>query len=537
MFSNGQQIGPYSLVKLIGRGGFGEVWLAERRAKFVTTKVAIKLPLEEQAETDAIKNEAVLLEQASGHPNVLPIIEADEYDGQIVIVSEYAPDGSLDDLLKRDQTLTIKRAVDLAIGILCGLECLHSKEILHRDLKPGNILLQGNTPRLTDFGISRVMRSTISIGDLNGTPAYMAPEVFDRKRSEQTDVWSVGVILYEMLHGDLPFRRGSLTELFASILQDEPNKISEHVPPELADIILKALEKAPNLRYHSAKEMHGDLSAFSIKTSQQDLESTLSEEVVAATLQAAGITPNALTPITEDSSTEVTERIGDKPPQTGEIAKNFRLRPRYLTAVSAIVLVLILGGSYYLSKTIWTDELDPAGKKKDGPITVATPLSLDMYGITVGTTLDEVLKKRGDPIHGLTLAGPSPTMTWVYQDNTYVINEREKCGLKVFRVTEIKPTATTPATVVFPEPRPTPINDNKRSHTVDRAKIGSISVVIGQDPALFADSFEPYRLMTVGDCAKEACTYILHVNGKTYHVTCSHDSYGKYTVSTIKVLN
>ncbi len=98
MFNSGKQIGSYTLIKRLGRGGFGEVWLAERKSKFVTTKVAVKLPLEEQVDTEAIKSEAVLWEQASGHPNVLPIIDADEYDGQVVIVSEYAPDGSLDDL-------------------------------------------------------------------------------------------------------------------------------------------------------------------------------------------------------------------------------------------------------------------------------------------------------------------------------------------------------------------------------------------------------------------------------------------------------
>src|SRR5688572_2555443 len=160
MFHAGQAIGPYALIKRIGRGGFGEVWLAERRAKFVTTKVAIKLPLEDQINTDAIKNEAVLWEQASGHPNVLPIIEADEYNGQVAIVSEYAPDGSLDEFLKRERILPIRNVGEIAIGILNGLEFLHSKRIIHRDLKPANVLLQGNTPRLTDFGISRVMRST-----------------------------------------------------------------------------------------------------------------------------------------------------------------------------------------------------------------------------------------------------------------------------------------------------------------------------------------------------------------------------------------
>src|SRR5215210_1803023 len=109
MFQAGQQIGIYTLVGRIGRGGFGEVWLAERRAKSVTTKVAVKLPLDDQVDPEAIKQEAELWERASGHPNVLPIIDADEYDGQIVIVSEYAPDGSLDEWLKQNGQMTVEK--------------------------------------------------------------------------------------------------------------------------------------------------------------------------------------------------------------------------------------------------------------------------------------------------------------------------------------------------------------------------------------------------------------------------------------------
>src|SRR5215210_1319813 len=118
MFHAGQQVGPYTLINRIGRGGFGEVWLAERRAKFVTTKVAVKLPLDEQVDHEAIKQEATFWSQASGHPNILPIIDADEYDGQVVIVSEYAPDGSLEDLLKKNGgSLPMKQAIEMAIGI------------------------------------------------------------------------------------------------------------------------------------------------------------------------------------------------------------------------------------------------------------------------------------------------------------------------------------------------------------------------------------------------------------------------------------
>ena len=205
MFHEGKQIGNYTLIRKLGRGGFGEVWLAERRAKFVTTKVAVKLPLDEQVDHEAIEQEAQLWEQASGHPNVLPIIEADEYDGQIVIVSEYAPDGSLEELLKLHGKLEIKQAVEMTVGILNGLEFLHSRNIIHRDLKPANILLQGTTPRLADFGISRAMRTTMASQSqhISGTFAYMSPEALDGRRSVQTDIWSVGVNLYQFLTGTL----------------------------------------------------------------------------------------------------------------------------------------------------------------------------------------------------------------------------------------------------------------------------------------------------------------------------------------------
>src|ERR1043165_1695306 len=115
MFREGLQIGLYTLIRKLGRGGFGEVWLAEKRTKFVTTKVAVKLPLDDQIDHVAIKQEATLWEKASGHPNILPIIDADEYDGQVVIVSEYAPDGSLAQWLDRNGSMPVKKALETTI--------------------------------------------------------------------------------------------------------------------------------------------------------------------------------------------------------------------------------------------------------------------------------------------------------------------------------------------------------------------------------------------------------------------------------------
>lgn len=120
--------------------------------------MAIKIPLDEEISIETIKNEADVWVRASGHPNVLPIIEADIYGDHVVIASEYAPDGSLDAYLKNNgKAQSVEAAVEIVSGILAGLEHLHSRSIIHRDLKPANILFQGTTPRLADFGISRVL--------------------------------------------------------------------------------------------------------------------------------------------------------------------------------------------------------------------------------------------------------------------------------------------------------------------------------------------------------------------------------------------
>ncbi len=251
-----ERIGPYTLIRQLGKGSFGVVWLAERRGKFLTTQVALKIPIDDEPDLDAIRNEAQSWLQVIGHPNVLPVLDADEYDGHIVIVSEYAPDGSLSDWLKRHggKAPTVRAAVDMACGTLFGLEHLHGRRMIHRDLKPGNVLLQGETPRLTDFGVSRVLQSTGSTR-VAGTPAYMAPEMFDGLFSEQTDVWAVGVMLYKMLAGNLPFFQQGWGALYAAIKEDEPAPLPEAVPAGICAIIARALTKDPAQRYTSARAM------------------------------------------------------------------------------------------------------------------------------------------------------------------------------------------------------------------------------------------------------------------------------------------
>ncbi len=274
MFNEGQQIGPYTLIRRLGRGGFGDVWLAERRSQFLTKRVAVKLPHDDQIDFNTIQREAGLWEEASGHPNVLPIIDAEVYEGQVVIVSEYADGGSLADKLKDVGTTTVKEAVDLTMGILNGLEFLHDKRIIHRDIKPQNILLQGNTPRLADFGISRAMATSGVSSTVIGTDAYMSPEAFDGKRTVQTDIWSTGVVLYQLLNGTLPFPQTHPTERMFAVLTKDFEPLDDSIPADLRQIVTTALAKLPENRFKSAPAMREALGHAKVRIDHPTLAHT-----------------------------------------------------------------------------------------------------------------------------------------------------------------------------------------------------------------------------------------------------------------------
>ncbi len=266
MFRGGDQIGSYFLIQKIGRGAFGEVWLAEEKTAISTHKVALKLPNVEDIDLETIRQEASVWESVKGHPNILPIIKADNIDGQIYIASEYAPDGSLNKWLKKygGKAPTTEIAVKMIQGILSGLDHLHSKGVIHRDLKPENILLQSDTPRIADFGIARLMQSTSNSTQATGTPAYMAPECFYAIRSVQTDIWAVGIIFHLLLTGKLPFPQPDAVSIMNAILNGEP-QIQNDILPEHREIIEKALQKDVTWRYLSVVEMQEDLDGFGTK--------------------------------------------------------------------------------------------------------------------------------------------------------------------------------------------------------------------------------------------------------------------------------
>lgn len=260
MFHSGDKFGPYVLLGSgpIGHGAFSEVWLAEATTSLVKIRYAVKI-LHQSLDIVEIKREANVWAQVSGHINILPIVSAETYDNYHVIVTEYVEGGSLAEWLKSrgGKAPSLQTCAQLFDGILSGLDYLHKRQIVHRDLKPANVLMQGRTPRLTDFGLARVLKQSVETNSsdiIAGTIEYMAPEALNNFRSVRTDLWSAAVLLYKLLTGRLPFRGHDL-DLIAAIQDHDPDPLPDYIPTPVSKFLLKALSKIPLQRCQSAGEM------------------------------------------------------------------------------------------------------------------------------------------------------------------------------------------------------------------------------------------------------------------------------------------
>jgi serine/threonine protein kinase len=421
MFDEGKQIGPYTLLKLIGRGGFGEVWLAERRTELVTTQFAVKLPLSSTVDLATIKQEANIWARVSGHANVLPIIEANIYDGQIVIVSEYASDGSLANKLFSDRILSVRQAVEMVLGILNGLEFLHSREIIHRDLKPENILLQGATPRLADFGISRAMKATQISSSIMGTPSFMAPEAFDGKRDKQTDVWSVGVILYLLLSGGLPFPQSQVTELIAAIIWREPPPLPPSIPVALRGVVARALAKNPAERYRLAEDMRRDL-LLAVNHFSAATKAFSSARAVTGPVQSRPATdPSAIKTqdvlVAPDDWESQREVIQARPSKVKSISRG-------LLVAAGILGALLLIGGLFTAGIYWVSRLVHNARAS----ALARPPKENFIGTAqLKDVLTKIDSDNGGPLKMLWIV--------VYQNELYVIVHDSKIAENYDRYT------------------------------------------------------------------------------------------------------
>jgi TolB-like protein/Flp pilus assembly protein TadD/predicted Ser/Thr protein kinase len=266
------QFGDYDLIEEIGRGGQGVVYRA--RQKSLNRTVALKvIGLGQWSSTPHLKRFRHEAEAAASleHTQIVPIYEIGERDGSCYFSMKFIEGGQLDDVLQREP-MPPRRAAELLVKIARTVHFAHERGILHRDIKPGNILLDRyGEPHLTDFGLARLIEqeSTITNSfDVLGTPSYMAPEQAAGRTRELTpaaDIYSLGAIFYQMLTGQPPFAGGTTYETIRLVMETEPRNPrlwNPKVDVDLATICLKCLEKEPAKRYATAQALAEDLERW-----------------------------------------------------------------------------------------------------------------------------------------------------------------------------------------------------------------------------------------------------------------------------------
>ena len=259
--------GRYRVLKKLGEGGMGTVYLAEQVA--ISRKVALKLLNPDYARDQEFvrrfRQEAKLAASLN-HRNVITVFDFDQADdGSLYIVMEYADGKSLGEVI-REGPMDVARALRLGLQIAEGLGAAHRTGVIHRDIKPENIMVvgEGEEVKLMDFGIARLRdtgtatRMTRS-GTIMGTPAYMAPEQIEGGEvSESTDIYAFGIVLYEMLSGEVPFKAPTPSAVLIKHLQEVAvplRKVRKEVPPSVERVVIKALEKSPERRQKNMEEI------------------------------------------------------------------------------------------------------------------------------------------------------------------------------------------------------------------------------------------------------------------------------------------
>ena len=264
--------GDYELLEEIGRGGQGVVYRA--RQKSLNRTVALKvIGLGHWATEVHLKRFRLEAEAAASleHPGIVPIHEVGERDGSCYFSMKFVEGGQLDAVAKRE-AMPIRRAVELIVKLARTVHYAHERGILHRDIKPGNILLDAKgEPHLTDFGLARLVESESTVTrtiEVMGTPSYMAPEQAAGNNaavSSATDVYGIGAVFYQLLTGQPPFAGGTTYETIKLLLETEPRPprlLNPKVDRDLSTICLKCLEKDPQRRYSSALDLAEDLERW-----------------------------------------------------------------------------------------------------------------------------------------------------------------------------------------------------------------------------------------------------------------------------------
>jgi eukaryotic-like serine/threonine-protein kinase len=376
--------GRYRIIRKLGAGGMADVYLAEDQE--LGRRVAIKILNDRHAADDSFierfRREA---KNAAGlsHPNIVSIYDRGEAEGTYYIAMEFLDGRSLKELIVGRGPAPIKTAIDYARQILAAVGFAHRHGIVHRDIKPHNVLV-GSEGRLkvTDFGIARSGASQMTeVGSIIGTAQYLSPEQARGAPVDQTsDLYSVGVVLFEMLTGQVPFTGDTPLEIAMKHLSEVPKPPSElrpEVPHDLDSVVLRALAKDPSERYQGADEMDADLARV-LDGLPVDPET---ETAATAVLSGSGVLAAAPTSVLTKPTVAAPRTV---PPGAGPPAGYYgyegpprRRRPIWPWVLS-ILLLLAAGAAAWFAYTKIQDQLDKNKPVAVPPVAgIKEPLAVD----------------------------------------------------------------------------------------------------------------------------------------------------------------
>jgi serine/threonine protein kinase len=267
VFFRGQIIGKYKILQTIGSGGFGTVYLAEDT--WIDKKVALKVPHRQGVDFGELLREPRLLASLN-HPNIVTIVTAEKQENVFFIVMEFVPGETLEAIVTREGALDVARALDYTCQIANALDHAHRHGVVHRDLRPSNVLVaDSGLAKVADFGTSRFLEIAAHGTTVIGSPPYMAPEQFRGKAVFASDVYSLGVTMYQMLTGTLPYDTptpADLDRLMRGELLTGPRQRNPRVPKAINDIVLKAMAPDIPARYQRASDLLDDVLAAQRRT-------------------------------------------------------------------------------------------------------------------------------------------------------------------------------------------------------------------------------------------------------------------------------
>jgi eukaryotic-like serine/threonine-protein kinase len=408
----------YSILSRIGSGGMADVYCAQdlQLGRKVALKLLYRRFAEDEEFVERFKREA---SAAAGlqHPNVVGVYDRGEWDGTYYIAMEYLEGRSLKQVLQEEGPLASERAIDIVVQILRAARFAHQRGVIHRDIKPHNVIIdEEERAKVTDFGIARAGASDMTeTGSIMGTAQYLSPEQAQGHAvSAQSDLYAIGIVLYELLTGRVPFDGDSPVTIALKQVSELPVPPSAYVPAvtqELDAIVLRALEKDPARRFADAEEFIAALeqckaALAAVPAGQSTAVFGAVPDPTAATAVADGAPPEA----TDEDLAALA--YPEEPLSPEDEEERRRRRNRWLIALAVILLLAGAGLAFALTRPEKAAVPDVVGKQFEAARTVLinAGFKVERQGVTSSVVKDRVL--REDPQPGTkTKKGSTITLT------------------------------------------------------------------------------------------------------------------------------